>query len=219
MLENRDYMRRTPEGFRWSATLVLVVTNILAFILQKTVMPHRFEAIYLDLSADGLRNGFVLLTFQFLHGGYLHIIFNCWALYVFGREVESILGRPLFLGLYFCSGVFGGLLHAFSAFVWPHYFDVPVVGASAGIFGVVAAFAMLFPERRLTMLVYFVLPIKLRARTLLLAELLITGLGIAFPDSEFMLATFGNMAHVAHLGGILTGLAFIRLREELQQSH
>src|SRR5450755_1858077 len=105
MLENRDYMRRTPEGFGWSATLVLVVTNILAFILQKTVLPQRFEAIYLDLSVDGLKNGFVwqLLTFQFLHGGYLHIIFNCWALYVFGREVEFILGRPLLLGFYFCD--------------------------------------------------------------------------------------------------------------------
>ena len=150
-----------------------------------------------------------LLTFQFLHGGPLHICFNCLTLNMFGRAVESELGIKRYLLLYLTSGIFGGLLHIFAAFMWPGYFNIPVVGASAGIFGVVAAFAMLFPDQPLL----FMFVIQMRARTLLWVELVITALGIAFPTSEFIASLFGNTAHTAHFGGILTGLAFIRLYE------
>lgn len=207
-------MRSGPARIEWSATVVLVVMNIAAFLLQCTVLPRAFELVYLDLSAGGLRSGYLwqLVTFQFLHGSLGHIFFNCLTLYLFGRAVESALGTRKFVMLYFCSGVFGGLLHAFAAIVWPNYFDVPVVGASAGIFGVVAAFAMLFPDQPLL----FMFVINMRARTLLWVELVITALGIGFPNSRLVISLFGNMAHAAHLGGILTGLAFIRLGEEFR---
>jgi membrane associated rhomboid family serine protease len=155
-----------------------------------------------------------LLTFQFLHAGWLHLILNCWALYMFGRDVEWTLGKARFITLYFSSGVVGGLFQEFVALIWPHYFGSAVVGASAGIFGVVSAFAMLFPERPLMLLILFVIPLKMRAKYLLLINLLLTALGLSFPKSFFG----GNVAHAAHLGGILTGLAFIRWREAFQQS-
>lgn len=217
MLENRDYMRRTPDGFRWSATVVLLIVNAGAFILQLTVLPHVIHESYLALSLEGLRRGYVwqLLTFQFLHAGWLHLILNCWALYMFGRDVEWTLGKARFITLYFSSGVVGGLFQEFVALIWPHYFGSAVVGASAGIFGVVSAFAMLFPERPLMLLILFVIPLKMRAKYLLLINLLLTALGLSFPKSFFG----GNVAHAAHLGGILTGLAFIRWREAFQQSH
>ena len=217
MLENRDYMRRTPDGFRWSATVVLLVVNAVAFILQLTVLPHVIHESYLALSLEGLRRGYVwqLLSFQFLHAGWLHLILNCWALYMFGRDVEWTLGKARFITLYFSSGVVGGLFQEFVALIWPHYFGSAVVGASAGIFGVVSAFAMLFPERPLMLLILFVIPLKMRAKYLLLINLLLTALGLSFPKSFFG----GNVAHAAHLGGILTGLAFIRWREAFQQSH
>lgn len=217
MQENRDYMRRTPDGFRWSATVVLLVVNAVAFILQLTVLPHVIHESYLALSLEGLRRGYVwqLLTFQFLHAGWLHLILNCWALYMFGRDVEWTLGKARFITLYFSSGVVGGLFQEFVALIWPHYFGSAVVGASAGIFGVVSAFAMLFPERPLMLLILFVIPLKMRAKYLLLINLLLTALGLSFPKSFFG----GNVAHAAHLGGILTGLAFIRWREAFQQSH
>jgi membrane associated rhomboid family serine protease len=217
MLQNRDYLRRMPDGFRWSATMVLLIVNAVAFILQVTVLPHVIHESYLALSLEGLRRGYVwqLLTFQFLHAGLLHLILNCWALYMFGRDVEWTLGKARFITLYFSSGVVGGLFQEFVALIWPNYFGSAVVGASAGIFGVVSAFAMLFPERPLVMLILFVIPLNMRAKYLLLINLLLTALGISFPKSFFG----GNVAHAAHLGGILTGLAFIRLREEFQQSH
>ena len=210
MLENRDYMRQPPEGyrFRWTATVVLVIVNAVLFVVQKGVLKPAFVNTYFALSLDGLRHYYLwqLLTFQFLHGGLLHLVFNCWALYMFGREVEAILGLRRYLTMYFVSGVIGGLFQELVALIWPQYFGSAVVGASAGILGVVAAFAMLFPERTLTLLVAFVIPVNLRAKYLLALSLVMAGLGIAFPESDFA----GGVAHAAHLGGILTGLAFVR---------
>lgn len=214
MLENRDYMRQSYDRFRWSVTLTLVVALVIAFIAQRYLLPPELVG-NLALSLDGIKQGHVwqLLTFQFLHGGWLHLFFNCWTLYMFGREVEIALGKARFLTLYFLSGVVGGLFQMFAALAWPNYFGGGVVGASAGVFGVVAAFAMLFPEQMLTMLIMFIIPVNMRAKWLLFISLGITALGIALP------ATFGgNIAHAAHLGGILTGMAFIRLGGELRRS-
>jgi membrane associated rhomboid family serine protease len=153
-----------------------------------------------------------LLTYQFLHGGIMHLLLNCWALFVFGRGVEWAVGKTRFLILYFSGGIIGGLLQVLAAVLWPHYFKPyeVSVGASAGIFGVVASFAMLFPEQRLVMLLFYVIPINMRAKSLLWFVLVITALGISFPDSRLALLLGGNVAHFAHLGGILTGLAFTR---------
>jgi len=86
--------------------------------------------------------------------------------------------------------------------VWPQYFGGPVVGASACAFGLVAAFAMMFPERELTLLIFFVIPVQLRAKTLLIASAVIAVAGIAFP--------MDNVANAAHLGGMAMGWFFVR---------
>ena len=89
-------MRRPTFRLRWSATVVLLVVNVVAFILQNAL--DRFSGFptnrYLALSVEGLRHGYVwqLLTYQFLHGGWLHLLLNCWAIFVFGREVEEDAG-------------------------------------------------------------------------------------------------------------------------------
>ena len=215
MLEDRDYMRQSYGRLRWSATVALVGVLIIAFLIQRYVLSPFFIGEKLALSLEGIKQGFVwqLLTFQFLHGGWLHLLFNCWTLYMFGREVEWTLGKLRFLLLYFSSGVVGGLLQMLVSLLWPNYFAGDVVGASAGIFGVVAAFAMLFPEQMLTMLLFFIIPINMKAKVLLFISLGITALGIAFPGS------FGvNIAHAAHLGGILTGMAFIQFGGELRRT-
>lgn len=212
MLEDRDYMRQSYGRLRWTATLTLIVILTIIYLLQLTVLPGRLQEDYLALSLGGIKQGYMwqLLTFQFLHGGWIHLLGNCFTLYVFGREVESRLGKVWFLILYFLSGVVGGLFQVFASFVWPNYFGGWVVGASAGIFGVAAAFAMLFSDEVLTMLIF---PVSMRAKTLLYVFLGISALGIAFPN------TFGNhIAHAAHLGGILTGMAFIRYGGEFSRN-
>ena len=199
-------MRRPGFKFRWSATVVLVMVNVVAFIVQSAV--ERFSNIptngWFALSVEGLRHGFVwqLLTYQFMHGGWLHLLLNCWAIYIFGREVEETLGRNVFLTLYFTSGVIGGLFQALAGVLLGGRFAVPVVGASAGAFGLVAAYAALYPERPLMLLLFFIIPVSMRAKFLLLFSALLTVAGLVFP--------MDNIAHAAHLGGMLTGIVFVR---------
>jgi len=195
---------------RWglSITVVLVVLNILAYIFQITVLPKVLDPRFVELSLPGIAHGYYwqLVTYQFMHGGWIHLLLNCWALFLFGRPVEWAVGKSRFLMVYFLSGIFGGLLQVMACFLWPYYYYGGTVGASAGLFGIIASFTMLFPEQQLVMLLYFVLPVKMRAKTLLAVLLITTGLGISYPRSFLG----GNVAHFAHLGGILTGLAFSR---------
>ncbi|MGN6552266.1 MAG: rhomboid family intramembrane serine protease [Verrucomicrobiota bacterium] len=202
MLEDRHYMREPSRGPAWSATIVLLVINVVVFLLQPIVFRGIDEG-YFALSLFGLKHGYVwqLVTFQFLHAGWLHIIFNSLALFFFGRTVEAMLGRMRFLQLYFASGIMGGLLQVLLALVIPRYFDTAVVGASAGVSGLIAAFAVMNWENRFTLLIYF-FPVTMRGRTLFWASIVLTIIGILSPNS--------GVAHAAHLGGFLTGAAFIR---------
>ena len=202
-------MRRSPLEFRRSATVMLVLINVVAFVLQQLLMSRYPDFLYYSaLSLDGLRHGFVwqLLSFQFLHASVTHLLSNCLAIYFLGRAVEEAVGRWPFVVLYFVSGVMGGLFQALTGLVLTLagsslgvIFAGPVIGASAGAFGVAAAFAMLFPESLL--LLFFIVPI--RAKYLLVLEGLIAVLGM-----------FGvllpGLAHAAHLGGMLTGMFFVR---------
>ena len=216
MLEDRDYMRQPEYLPRLSLTVVLLVVNAMVFLVEclsssnpvALTPSNPFFYKYFALSVDGLKHGFVwqLLTYQFMHAGLLHILMNSWAIYVFGRAIEETLGRGQFLILFLTSGVMGGIFQVLVALLWPGLFGGPVVGASAGVFGLIAAFAVLFPERELTLLLFFIIPIRLSAKMLLLASVVLAVVGIIFSESIFG----GNIANAAHLGGMLTGVVFIR---------
>jgi membrane associated rhomboid family serine protease len=201
-------MRQPSFGTGRSATMVILVVNVVVFLVQLTFEYYtRFPVQdYFALSFDGLRQGYVwqLLTYQFMHGGFLHLLVNCWVIYAFGRELESTLGRARYLGLYFASGIIGGLLQVLAGAVLGRFFGGAVVGASAGAFGLVAAFATLYPERPLQLLLFFIIPVGMRAKFLLLFSAGIAALGLLFPRID------DNIAHAAHLGGLLTGIGFIR---------
>jgi membrane associated rhomboid family serine protease len=187
---------------------VIIAINVAVFIMQEAITmyaPSREPALihFLALSREGVLSGFLwqFVTFQFLHGDFLHILVNMLVIFFIGREMEMTLGRMGFLTLYLASGVLGGVLQVLLAFV-SRYFDVPVIGASAGAAGLVAAFATLFPQRHLTLLLFFVLPVSFRARTLLWIAIGISLFGILIPS--------GKIAHAAHMGGILGGVLFVR---------
>jgi hypothetical protein len=119
--------------------------------------------------------------------------------------VEAALGRPRFLQLYFLSGIVGGLLQVLASWVFPGHFGAgPVVGASAGVFGVVGAFAAVHPEQTVTTYVAMILPVTLRAKYLVIGSGILIVLGLLDRRS--------GVAHAAHAGGLLFGLAFIRYR-------
>jgi membrane associated rhomboid family serine protease len=207
MLVDRHYMRQPRFRLPWSATVGLLVANVAVFVLE---LIHYGSGLqfpshdYFALSTEGLAHGYLwqLLTYQFMHAGWLHLLFNCWAIFVFGRDVEETLGRRKFLTLYFTSGVIGGLFQTLGGFLVGGAHAAPVVGASASGFGLLAAFAMLYPERPLTLLLFLFIPVSMRAKFLLLFLGLLTVFGIVFPVN--------NIAHAAHLGGLLTGIIFVR---------
>lgn len=204
MLEDRDYMRQPSYGPTWSATIALLIVNAVVFLLQLSILPRIVDLNYIVLSLYGLKHGYIwqLLTFQFLHANWTHIIFNSIALFFFGRAVETMLGRARFLQLYFLSGVLGGIVQMLFALVSPGHFDGPVVGASAGVSGLISAFAVMNWENRFTLFIYF-FPVPMRGRTLFWGSIGLALIGIFFSG--------GGVAHAAHLGGLLGGFGFIRL--------
>ena len=193
-------MRDEARRWQWSASAVLMAVIGAAFLLQQ-IPPVDFIYSWLALSAEGLRHGFVwqLLTFQFLHAGFWHLAGNLLGLWFFGRFIEMRLGAGNFLKLYFAAGLAGGLLQSLLGLAFEDRFGGPVIGASAGVIGLFAAFAMLEPDAEI--LLWFILPVK--ARIFLIFSLAVAVVFIVLPSR-------GGIAHAAHLGGLLAGMAFIR---------
>jgi len=137
-----------------------------------------------------------LVTYQFMHGGFGHIFFNMFALWMFGMEIENYWGSKKFLTYYLLCGVVAGL---FQLFLTPLLGSAAAVtiGASGAVYGVLIGFALMFPDRYIYL--YFLLPIK--------AKYLIGFLIVL----EFLLvdSAQSNVAHLAHLGGALAGFLFI----------
>ena len=222
MIESRDYMREPeyrPNANRWkTATGILLIINVVVFVCQ-SLMSEIARDIpvdhYLGLSIAGLVKGYVwqFFTFQFLHGSVLHLLLNSLGLFTFGHAVEQFLGVKRFVLLYLISGVIGGFVHCLGGLIWPTHFGVivdvfhqlhytPMVGASAGLFGLIAAFALMFPERDLTILLFFVFPVTVSAKVLLGVSAGISVLGVLIDK--------GNVAHGAHAGGMLGGWLMLR---------
>jgi len=142
-----------------------------------------------------------LITYQFMHGGFSHIFFNMFILWMFGMEVENIWGSKKFLYFYLICGISAGLAQLFIS----PLFSIPAItiGASGAIFGVMIAFAMLFPDRYIFL--YFLIPIK--------AKYLI---GFLFVLEIFWIGDAGSdVAHLAHLGGAVAGFIFILLDKNI----
>lgn len=205
---DRDYYRdepRRPLMGNWSAVTILIVVNVVIFVLdQFTDQIGRGEhwldahmALWPDLVSHPW-NFWTLLTYGFAHdpSNIMHIGGNMFVLWVFGPEVERLYGRERFMRLYLSLVVSSGL-----AWVVLQYFsktDVPVIGASGAIMGIVAVYVINFPHR--TFLLYFVLPVP--AWVLGIGYFLWDVWGVASPSD--------NVAHAAHIAGALFGLLYVR---------
>lgn len=192
-------------------TIGLIALNITAFLIELWIESRTNVSLakYGALSLEGLRQGYLwqFLTFQILHAGWLHLLLNCWAIFVFGPPLEATLGKSRLATLYFLSGVAGGALQVFASLLSYPRFGGPVVGASAGVFGLIAAFTSSFPDARMTLLLFFVIPVRMTANRMLTVAGIITAIGIIFPNKLLG----AHVAHAAHLGGLISGLIFVRL--------
>lgn len=190
-----------------TVTRVLIVLNLLVFLWQlrlKGPQGLAFEQRY-ALSLDGIRDRewWQFLSYQFLHGGWIHLFFNLFFLNSLGPVLEETLGARRFAILYLCSGVIGGAVHLAGAWLWPGTFGHPVVGASAGLCGLLSALCTIYSEEPLEVRLFLIIPMVMRAKFLLLGVALVSMVGILF--------AWGNVAHLAHFGGLLGGLLLLNI--------
>jgi membrane associated rhomboid family serine protease len=189
---------------KWGpAVKFLILTNIGIFILQEIAGGANAAILtYLGLTPDFFISHFALwqlVTYMFLHGGFGHLLINMLILYMFGVELEDHWGTREFVKYYFICGIGAGLLHLLISWGSP----VPVVGASGAIYGLLAAFGILFPNRILTLLLFFILPIQIMAKYLVMI----------FVGISLFYGIFGGesrVAHFAHLGGMLVGFLYLK---------
>ncbi|HEY5779243.1 MAG TPA: rhomboid family intramembrane serine protease [Terrimicrobiaceae bacterium] len=190
------------EKRRWvSAVGVLIAFNVGVFLyrLLRPDLNERLLELY-ALSGAGIEEGrwWQLLTHAFLHGNIWHLLFNMAGLWFAGRIVERVMGTGRFLALYIACAVAGGLaqllLEGGSSLL---------LGASGAVCGVILAFATIFPEAQIVMLLFFVVPLRFRAKYL--------GWGLTGSSFLFFLVGFEPwIGHAAHLGGCVTGYLLAR---------
>lgn len=136
------------------------------------------------------------ITYMFLHGGIGHIFFNLFALWMFGQSIENLWGTRRFVIYYFLTGIGAALLHILITDA-----SVPMVGASGAVYGILLAFAMMFPNRPI-FLIFFPIPIKAKYFVLIFGALELFN-GVSNLQT--------GIAHFAHLGGMVVGFILIRI--------
>ena len=211
MLDDRSYMRDPMYGSRRSMALNLIIVLVVCFVIENIILYYtRYPLLqYFGATPLALTKGWLwqLVSFNFLHapfgnGGFFHILFNCWALWIFGHAVEETIGPKRLLILFLGTGVSGGLLQVIGSIALPSHFGMVTVGASAGVFAFIGAYGALYPSRQITMLLFFIIPVTITGRFLLIFSAIVAVFGIVIPS--------GGVAHGAHLGGLLAGMAFVR---------
>jgi membrane associated rhomboid family serine protease len=184
-------------------TRALLLANVVMYVVQlmaESVLIPLFALWPLNAATAGgsYFAPWQLVTYSFLHGGGMHLLFNMFALYMFGSDVERVLGARRYTIYYFACVVTAGITQlTISAMAnWPPY---PTIGASGGVFGLLLAFGLLFPRRTVVLLIP---PVPLPA------WLFVTLYGLL----ELVLGVTGTsqgVAHFAHLGGMLGGYLLI----------
>ncbi len=171
---------------RSSIVLQLLAINIVVFILQQ-IIPG-LTSTFMVAGLDSLARPWTLFTAMFLHGSFVHLLFNMYVLFMFGPLVEQALGRTRFLYLYFASGLLASLAAVF-------FYDA-AVGASGALMGVIGAVIVFFPH--LKVLFFFVIPMSMRTAGIIFAAIDLFG---TFNPSS-------TIAHWAHLAGLGSGVLY-----------
>ncbi|MHA1269687.1 MAG: rhomboid family intramembrane serine protease [Candidatus Helarchaeota archaeon] len=208
-------------------TISLIMANVIIYLI--TTLAASAYPFYLDESNPyvrqfifypseffALKNWYTLFTSQFLHGDPIHIISNMYFLFVFGDDMEHCLGKPAYIIFYLFSGVIAGMffsvMQLFLAVLTSPtnlnaVLSIGAVGASGALFGVMAGYGFSFPDRPLRMPGY---KGSIKAKYFVLMYVLIEVIMTVYALIPG-LSTGDSVAHAAHIGGFLGGLAFTYL--------
>src|SRR5579863_9450562 len=190
---------------------ILIALNVLIFLYQASLDPYALDQFvqHWGIVPDSISGNLqTLLTSMFLHGGWLHLLGNMLFLWVFGRNVEDLIGSGRFAGFYVCCGLVAGIVQVIANPNSP----VPTVGASGAIAGVMGAYLIKFPRARIVTLIpifIFITTMEIPAAFLLLwwfAIQFVSGFG-SLAETNY---TGGGVAWFAHVGGFIAGMLLIR---------
>ena len=181
---------------RWVARLLYA--NVAAFVVTQFLTPQITSALVLRPAFIYVQP-WTLVTYMFLHAGWMHLIFNMLGLFFFGPRLESRLGSRNFLLLYFASGIAGALLSLIATLFGLMHPGTGIVGASGAVFGVLLGFALYWPREQIY--IWGVLPVQARVLVVVMTVLSLYG---GFTGAQ------AGVAHFAHLGGFAGGYLFLK---------
>lgn len=185
-----------PPAIKW-----LMILNVAAFLGPRVFYLNLglINAVFGLVPAYVFGKFFIwqFVTYMFLHGGTWHLVMNMFILWMFGAELEREWGTREFLKFFFITGIGAGFVNFIFGVLNPVSSHIPVIGASGAIYGILVAYAILFPERHVYL--YFLIPVKVKFLVIFLIVI------------EF-LSTYraDGIAHFAHLGGALFGFLYLR---------
>jgi membrane associated rhomboid family serine protease len=215
MLYDRSYMKASPtKPNRLSALAWILISLLGVYVMQKLVSIFAGEAIYRSaveqffaLSGDGIRSGriWTLLTYGFLHDtrSIAHILFNGLGLFFIGRMVQELYGDRKLVEIFLLSAITGGVLGALVHF----NSNTIIVGASGALMGLLTVFCLTKPNQEITLLLYFILPLRVKPKWILWVSLGFSIIGLLFQE----LPGTNPVAHSAHLGGMIGGAIYFYL--------
>jgi membrane associated rhomboid family serine protease len=213
MIPLRDTVRSRTTPF---VTYSLIAVNLIVFLFEASLNQGQFQSFLTAFGLVPVRLGLgnpasavALITSMFLHGSWFHVISNMWVLFIFGDNVEDRLGAGRYVVFYLLAGVVAGL----SQVLFAPQSQIPTVGASGAIAGVLGAYLILYPSGRvLTFIPLFILPWLVE-----IPAYLFLGLWFLSQLSSGLLALgqlgagqFSGIAWWAHVGGFVFGLIAVR---------
>ncbi|MCH6256460.1 rhomboid family intramembrane serine protease [Puniceicoccaceae bacterium K14] len=223
MIHDRSYMSSNYGKSPANALTWIIGINVGVFIIQclEYALSTSFVADLFELSRSGLGKGFVwtVLSYSVLHsteflrpgGGLLpwHILGNMYLTFMLGRALLPTLGTQRFVQLYVGAALTGGLFWFASTFISadPNAANSALIGASGSVFGLLALFACLYPNQEIQILLFFVVPVKVKPK--IVALVLLGASAVLFIATE-LTSQGSRIAHSAHLGGMLGGWLFYR---------
>ena len=176
----------------------IIIINVAVFIVMYLLPVEKFFLLTFGIVPKFVwSRGFIWqpLTYLFIHGGFWHILMNMFVLWMFGMEIENYWGKKEFYKYYFITGIGSGLI----TLLFSLNSTIPVVGASGAIYGILVAFALMFPNRYLYL--YFLIPIKAKYFVIFIA--VVTFFSTFAPGTS-------NISHLTHLGGFLIGFVYLK---------
>jgi len=205
--DNSDRVRKPIVNY-----LIIIVNLLVFFFFQKGGSNIKLTYSLSTVPAEILQKEdiFSLITSMFLHGGIAHIAGNMLFLFIFGDNIEDRIGHVRYLLFYLLCGIAGSLAHVYLSSIMGSNLNIPSLGASGAISGVLGGYILLFPRRRVRVLIFRIITQvpAFVALGLWFVFQIVNGAGMLGGNSQG-----GGVAYAAHIGGFVFGLAVIRLFE------